>query len=87
MTEVQIFNHPKFGGVRTLGDADNPKFCLSDVCRIMEIGNPSDVKNRLDKGVVSIETLQTNGRTQNANFVSEDGVVSIHPMPLIEREY
>lgn len=35
--EIQIFNHPEFGGVRVIGDADNPQFCLSDVCKILEL--------------------------------------------------
>ncbi|MBQ4403567.1 MAG: Bro-N domain-containing protein, partial [Selenomonadaceae bacterium] len=76
--EIQIFNHPEFGGVRVIGDADNPRFCLADVCKILEIGNPSDVKKRLDDGVVTIEVISDSlGRAQNATFVNEDGLYDV----------
>jgi anti-repressor protein len=49
MYKIRIFNHPTFGEIRTAGTAENPLFCLKDVCRILEIGNPSDLKRRLDE--------------------------------------
>ena len=77
-TDIQIFNHPDFGGVRVLGDSDNPRFCLSDVCKVLGVGNPSDVKKRLDDGVVSIEGIVDSlGRTQEAYFVNEDGLYDV----------
>lgn len=76
--ELQIFNHPEFGDVRVIGDSDNPRFCLADVCKVLEIGNPSDVKRRLDDGVVSIEVISDSmGRTQTATFVNEDGLYDV----------
>ena len=74
---VQIFSHPNFGDVRVVGDFENPRFCLADACKILGIGNPSDVKKRLDKGVVSIETLQTAGGMQNLTFINEDGLYDL----------
>ena len=78
MNEIRIFNHPTFGEIRTAGTAENPLFCLKDVCRILEIGNPSDLKRRLDeKGVQLIDyhalysnegTVQGNTMT---NFIDE----------------
>jgi len=75
--QLQIFSNPEFGSVRIVGDAENPRFCLADLCRILGIGNPSDVKNRLDKGVVSIETLETAGGMQKLTFVNEDGLYDV----------
>lgn len=75
--EVKIFENPSFGKVRTMGTAENPLFCLSDVCKILDIGNPSDVKNRLDKGVVTIEPLETKGGVQQVVFVNEDGLYDV----------
>lgn len=76
--EIQIFNHPKFGDVRVIGDADNPRFCLADVCKILDLGNPSQVKARLDDGVISNEVIiDSLGRTQNATFVNEDGLYDV----------
>lgn len=55
-----------------------PTFSLKDVCGILEIGNPSDVKNRLEDGVVSIEVIQDRlGRKQKATFINEDGLYDV----------
>ena len=76
--QVQLFNHPEFGGVRVAGDSENPRFCLSDVCKILAIGNPSDVKKRLDGGVVSIEgIIDSLGRKQAVTFINEDGLYDV----------
>ncbi len=75
--QVQIFSNAQFGKVRIAGTSENPTFCLADICRALEIGNPSDVKNRLDKGVVSIETLHTTGGMQKMTFVNEDGLYDV----------
>ena len=75
---LEIFKHEEFGGVRVIGDADNPRFCLADVCKILEIGNPSQVKTRLDDGVISNEVISDSlGRTQNAKFINEDGLYDV----------
>ena len=76
-TIPQIYEHEQFGKIRVIGDSDNPRFCLSDACKMLGIGNPSDVKKRLDKGVVSIETLQTAGGAQQLTFVNEDGLYDL----------
>lgn len=57
--EIQIFSNPSFGEIRTAGTSEEPLFCLTDVCRILDIKNVSDCKSRLDqKGVVLTDTLQ-----------------------------
>ena len=74
---IQIFKNKEFGEIRTAGTPDNPKFCLADVCKSLEIGNPSDVKKRLGEEVVSIETLKTAGGMQKLTFVNEDGLYDV----------
>lgn len=55
-----------------------PKFLLKDVCAILEIGNPSQVKTRLEDGVISNEVIQDRlGRNQNATFINEDGLYDV----------
>lgn len=77
MNEVQIFNNPQFGEIRTTGTASNPMFCLVDVCRILEL-NPSKVSQRLDDDVLSkYPTIDSLGRSQQANFVNEDGLYDV----------
>lgn len=76
-TVLQIFNSEEFGEIRTAGTPDNPKFCLADVCRSLEL-DASQVMKRLDGGVVSIHPISDSlGRMQNANFVNEDGLYDV----------
>jgi anti-repressor protein len=56
MNNLQIFKNSEFGEIRTTTINNEPYFCLADVCKVLEIGNPSDVKKRLNPhGVDSIE--------------------------------
>lgn len=48
-TQITIFNNPQFGDIRTSGTADNPLFCLSDVCKVLEL-RVDGVMPRLKKG-------------------------------------
>lgn len=71
MHELQIFNNEEFGEVRTATVNDEPMFCLTDICRALELSQPSKVKERLsEKGVHSIPTL-TNGGMQNLLYINE----------------
>ena len=75
---AQVFNNEEFGEIRVLGDWENPLFCLADVCRALELGNPSQVKSRLEDGVISNEVIfDSLGRKQNAVFVNEDGLYDV----------
>lgn len=76
MEEIKIFNSPQFGEIRTTGTSENPLFCLSDVCSVLGL-RQGDVKQRLDKGVVSTQPLETAGGIQQANFVNEDGLYDV----------
>ena len=77
MSDIQIFNNPQFGQVRTAGTPQNPLFCLTDVCKALGL-NASHVRERLDDGVVSTDTISDSlGRTQIANFVNEDGLYDV----------
>lgn len=56
MCEIKIFKNAEFGKVRVNTVNNEPMFCLSDVCRVLDIKNPSDAKTRLRKeGVVTAE--------------------------------
>lgn len=75
--QVTIFNNPQFGDIRTAGTADNPLFCLADVCRVLDL-QPSRVKDRLGDGVISSNPIPDSlGRMQNTNFVNEDGLYDV----------
>lgn len=76
MNEIKIFNNPQFGDIRTAGTADNPTFCLSDICKALNL-SASHVKERLSKDVVSTDTLKTAGGMQKMNFINEDGLYDV----------
>lgn len=59
MNEIQIFKHEKLGELRVAGTAENPMFCLSDVCKSLELGNPSQVKTRLDASGIELVDMST----------------------------
>jgi prophage antirepressor len=77
--ELTIFKNNEFGEIRTIVDNKNDVwFCLKDVCDILEIGNPSQVKNRLDvlcliENEVSINT-GFGERLTKMTFLNEDGL-------------
>jgi anti-repressor protein len=78
MNEIMIFESSEFGKVRTAGTSDNPLFCLKDICDILELGNPSQVKARLDDGVITNEGITDSlGRQQNVTFINEDGLYDV----------
>ena len=77
MNEIKVFDNPQFGKVRTAGTSENPLFCLPDVCKALGL-NASHVRERLEDGVVSTDTITDNlGRSQVANFVNEDGLYDV----------
>lgn len=78
MKDLKIFENNEFGEVRTTVIDDEPYFSLNDVCRILEIKNPSDAKNRLRKdGVGTTEVIDSMGRTQQANFINESNLYKL----------
>ena len=78
MNDIRIFNNDEFGRVRTVIINNNPMFCLSDVCKILEIKNASDCKNRLKiDGVGSAEVIDSLGRKQSATFINESNLYKV----------
>lgn len=73
MSEIQIFNNPQFGEIRaTISEKGEPMFCLADVCKALELANPTMVKSRLKAdGLSTTEVIDSKGRNQQATFVSE----------------
>lgn len=71
MNELQIFNNEEFGEIRTVVANNEPMFCLSDVCKALEISNVGNVKQRLsEKGIHTADT-PTKGGMQKMTFISE----------------
>lgn len=75
MSEVKIFNSEEFGEIRTVTANENPMFCLTDVCKALEIQNATDVAKRLDDDEVTRFNL--GGKSGITNFVNESGLYSV----------
>lgn len=73
MNQLQIFSNAEFGNVRVVIIDGEPRFCLSDVCKILDL-TVKGVVQRLDKEVISTYPLETAGGVQEMYFVTEDGL-------------
>lgn len=76
--EINIFKNEEFGEVRISMLNNEPLFCLSDICRVLEISNSRNVKNRLmQNGVHTMDTIDSYGRTQSATFINEPNLYKV----------
>ncbi len=73
---IKIFENAELGKVRVAGTSEEPLFCLSDVCKILDL-HTGMTKQRLDeKGVSSIDTL-TKGGMQPLIYISEKNLYKV----------
>lgn len=78
MSSLQIFNSEEFGEIRTVIIDGEPWFCMTDICKALEISNTSQAKTRLNAdGVITNEVIDSIGRKQNANFVNEPNMYKL----------
>ena len=76
--QLQIFSNPDFGDVRVIGDFENPRFCLADICRILELPQVAKAVQRLGDEVLSRHPIADGmGRMQEMYFVNEDGLYDV----------
>ena len=77
MNDLQTFKNEQFGEVR-VSDVDGQAwFCLSDICKSLDLTNVTEVKKRLNlKGLSSIETL-TNGGNQKLIYINESNLYKV----------
>lgn len=72
MKDLKIFDNEEFGQVRTSIIDDEPYFALNDVCRVLDIANPRNVKARLNgDGVHTMDGVDTLGRKTDVTMISE----------------
>ena len=73
---MTIYNHPSFGDIRTDGTAEQPWFCLADICRVLELQTGA-TKNRLNqRGIILINTPTTSGEQQML-FIDEQNLYKV----------
>ena len=75
MNELQIFNSSEFGQIRTITKDNEPMFCLSDICKALDLEQVSRVKSRLkEDGVTTNKVIDSLGREQMATFINESNL-------------
>ena len=74
MNDLQIFNNEEFGEIRTAVVNDEPMFCLIDICKALEMSNPTMVAQRLDEDE---RTKLDLGRQRETNFITESGLYAV----------
>lgn len=77
MNELQIFENPEFGRVRTTVIDGEPWFVAADVCHALDIGNPSDALNRLDSDERTLVSIEGASNGKPVNGVNEPGLYSL----------
>lgn len=75
MNELQIFNNEEFGEIRTITKDNEPWFVASDICRSLDLSNPTMAMQRIDDDEKSKFNLGLSGG--ETNCVNEYGLYSL----------
>ena len=70
MNELKIFEHPKFGKIRTITEDGKTLFCGVDATNALGYKNSRDALARHCKGVVKRD-IPTSSGVQSLNFITE----------------
>lgn len=77
MNQLKVFDFNSHK-VRTMNNGSDAWFNLNDVCEVLELRNPRQVKTRLKKdGVITNDVIDSLGRTQNATFINEPNLYKV----------
>lgn len=71
MNELKIFEHPKFGKIRTIVEDGKSLFCGLDAANALQYKNPSKALADHCKNTVERRANDSLGRQQNMKFISE----------------
>lgn len=74
---LQVFEYEDRNQFRTIDIRGEPWFVLADVCRVLEIGNPSQAASRLDDDEKGVITNDTPGGPQQMVVINESGLYSL----------
>ena len=77
MNNLKIFENNEFE-IRTSTINNEPYFALNDICKILEIANPRNVKSRLNKdGVHTMDGVDTLGRKADVTMINESNLYKL----------
>lgn len=76
MNELQVSNYGETP-VRTVMQSGEPWWVLSDVCRVLELGTPAKVAQRLDEDEKGMNQIHTLGGPQQMTIINESGLYNV----------
>ena len=83
MNDIQIFNNPQFGSVRTIGTPEEPWFCATDVCKALGYANGRKATaDHVDEGDVTKRDTPTTNQFGSEviiqmTYVNESGLYAL----------
>lgn len=75
--EMMIFESAEFGKVRTVIVENEPWFVASDVCKALEIKNPTDAVQKLDEDERTLANIEGASNGLPVNVISEPGLYTL----------
>lgn len=75
MNELKVFENETFGQMRSLLIDDEPWFVAADVCRALDVANPSQAVARLDEDEKAMFNIGLSGG--DTNCVNEPGLYAL----------
>ncbi len=79
MNDIQVFENSEFGKIRAMRGKDGePWFVVADLCKALDLSNPTMVASRLNEDDLSTtEVIDSLGRKQKANTTNEGGMYEV----------
>lgn len=78
MNELQIFNHPDFGQIRTVTINDEPWLVGKDVAQVLGYKNPQEaIRTHVDPEDKGVSEILTPGGKQQIPVINESGLYSL----------
>ena len=77
-TQIQVFNNPQFGTVRTLTVGDTHYFIGKDVAEVLGYKNPQEaIREHVDEEDKGVSEILTPGGRQKMPIINESGLYSL----------
>lgn len=78
MNDIRVFENQEFGKIRTVVRNNEPWFVAADVCRALDLGNPTKALMRLDDDEKALTSIQGISRgNDQTNIVNEPGLYAL----------
>lgn len=78
MNDIQVFNNPEFGEIRTVEINNEPWFVGKDVAQALGYKNPQEaIRTHVDGDDKGVSEILTPGGRQNLPVINESGVYSL----------